>query len=110
MTGEPPPCLNSASAGELAQSDRPSGDPPELQVLALWWRGDCLCGVLEILRTPGGKRVRDAYAAGALLGASVRAWTSLASEHGRHLASEDLQIIAYGPPHAFGRAAQPSYI
>ena len=44
-----------------------------LQVLALWWRGDCLCGVLEVLQTPGGRRVRDTYAAGALLGASVHA-------------------------------------
>ena len=69
--------------------------PSKSQVLALWWRGDCLCGVLEVLHTPGGKRVRDTYAAGALLGASVRAWSSLASERGRHLASEDLKIIAY---------------
>lgn len=75
--------------------------PSVLQVLALWWRGDCLCGVLEILQTQGGKRIRDVYAEGELLGASVRAWTSLASEHGRHVASADLQIIAYAPARAF---------
>ena len=79
-----------------------------VQVLALWWRGDCLCGVLEVLPTPGGKRVRDAYAAGALLGASVRAWTSLASERGRHLASADLQIIAYARARALGTAFSPA--
>ena len=68
---------------------------PILQVLAVWWRGDCLCGVLEVLPTPEGERVRGIYAAGALLGASVRAWTSLASERGRHLVPEDLRILAY---------------
>lgn len=63
-------------------------------MLALWWCGTCLHGVLEVLPTPSGQRVRDLYEGGALLGASARTWTSLErAGDGCCVALEDLRII-----------------
>ncbi len=68
------------------------------QALALWWRGNCLYGVLEVLLTPSGQSVRELYEGGALLGASARAWTSLAcTGSGCCAALADLRIITCDP-------------
>ncbi len=67
-------------------------------MLALWWRGNCLYGVLEVLPTPSGHSVRELYEGGALLGASARAWTSLACAGGGCCAAlGDLRVIACDP-------------
>ena len=76
----------------------PNGSSGAAQVLALWWRGSCLYGVLEVLPTPSGHSVRELYEGGALLGASARAWTSLACAGGGCCAAlEDLRVIACDP-------------
>ena len=76
----------------------PTGSSGAAQVLALWWRGSCLYGVLEVLPTPSGHSVRELCEGGALLGASARAWTSLACAGGGCCAAlEDLRVIACDP-------------
>jgi len=67
-------------------------------VLALWWRGNCLYGVVEALLTPSGQSVRELYEGGALLGASARAWTSLAcADSGCCAVLADLRVIVCDP-------------
>ncbi len=74
------------------------GSSGAAQVLALWWRGNRLYGVLEVLRTPSGHSVRELCEEGALLGASARAWTSLVCAGGGCCAAlEDLRVIACDP-------------
>jgi len=52
----------------------------------------------EVLLTPSIQSVRELYEGGALLGASARAWTSLAySGSGCCAAFADLHIIACDP-------------
>ncbi len=78
------------------------------QVLALWWRGNCLYGVLEVLRTPSGYSVRELYEGGALLGASARAWTALACAGGGFcLTLADLRIFACEPDVLAGPQHRP---
>jgi hypothetical protein len=61
-------------------------------------RGNCLYGVVEVLLTPSGQSVRELYEGGALLGASARAWTSLAcADSGCCAALADLRIIVCDP-------------
>lgn len=65
-------------------------------MLALWWYGRGLYGVLEVLPTPAGDSVRDVYASGALLGASMRAWASLScAADSRSAVQDDLQLLGY---------------
>ena len=66
-------------------------------MLALWWRGNCLCGVLEVLLTLWPMRsraVRGRRSAGRI----ARAWASLARADGGCCAAlADLRIIACDP-------------
>lgn len=48
-----------------------------LQVLAVWWMGDALHGVVALLNTPAGQLAAQLLRDGHRLGASARCWTSL---------------------------------
>ena len=47
-----------------------------MQVLAIWWRGRDLMGLIQVLPTPAGKLVQQLYEAGGAVGASIRGWSS----------------------------------
>jgi hypothetical protein len=48
-----------------------------LQVLAVWWQGPALHGIMRLLETPAGRLAALLLADGQHLGASMRCWTSV---------------------------------
>ncbi|KAK9818008.1 hypothetical protein WJX72_005645 [[Myrmecia] bisecta] len=65
------------------------------QVLALWWRGDELYGIAEVLDTPAGRLARELYMRGYCFGASSRGWSSVAPEVDVKVVLDDLQLITF---------------
>ena len=65
-----------------------------VQVLALWWQGHALHGVLGLLDTPAGRLAAALLSSGQRLGASLRCWTSLQHESsGASVVLDDCQLI-----------------
>ncbi|GAX75735.1 hypothetical protein CEUSTIGMA_g3178.t1 [Chlamydomonas eustigma] len=67
------------------------------QVLEVWWRGDQLLGVIEILPTPSGLLLWELYSQGIKLGVSSRGWASLRSDSRTEtlIVDEDFDLITF---------------
>lgn len=68
------------------------------QVLAVWWAGDDLHGVIRLLGTHTGRQAAQLLSSGHRLGASARCWTSLEphAASGGHLVQSDCRLITCG--------------
>ncbi|EIE24298.1 hypothetical protein COCSUDRAFT_62800 [Coccomyxa subellipsoidea C-169] len=65
------------------------------QIMAVWWRGNQLHGLIRLLDTASGQRAAQQLAAGRQLGASLRSWTSLVPDarSGAHVIQDDMHLI-----------------
>ncbi len=48
-----------------------------MQILAIWWRGTALHGVIRLLDSEAGHKARSILVYTGRLGASMRCWSSL---------------------------------
>ena len=65
------------------------------QVLAMWWQGQALHGVVGLLDTPAGHAAAVLLSSGQRLGASLRCWTSLQRSQGSDasIVQDNCQLI-----------------
>ena len=69
--------------------------PSCMQIMAVWWRGDQLHGLIRLLDTASGRRAAQLLLAGQHLGASSRSWTSLVPDanSGTDIVQDDMHLI-----------------
>lgn len=65
------------------------------QVLQVWWHGDDLHGLVEVLDTPAGRLVRGLYCQGFMFGASSRGWSCTVPQQDYSVIADDFQLFAY---------------
>lgn len=66
----------------------------DLQVLQVWWHGDDLHGLVEVLDTPAGRLVRGLYCQGFMFGASSRGWSCTVPQADYSVIGDDFQLFA----------------
>lgn len=67
---------------------------PCMQILAIWWRGTALHGMIRLLDSEAGHKARGILVDTGRLGASTRCWSSLAvSNRGTASVHEDCRLI-----------------
>jgi len=66
-------------------------------VLKIWWKGDDLCGAVQILETPSGKILKELFKAGITLGISSRGLGSVKElrSEGTVEVQEDFELICW---------------
>jgi hypothetical protein len=66
-------------------------------VLKIWWKGDDLCGAVQILETPSGKILKELFKAGITLGISSRGLGSVKElrSEGVVEVQEDFELICW---------------
>lgn len=65
-------------------------------VTKLWWDGDDLCGLVEILGTPSGNILKELFRAGIRLGISSRGLGSVKESGGNTVeVQDDFELIAF---------------
>ena len=64
------------------------------QVLQVWWHGDDLHGLVEVLDTPAGRLVRGLYCQGFMFGASSRGWSCTVPQQDYSVIADDFQLFA----------------
>ncbi|KAL3144950.1 hypothetical protein ABBQ32_003456 [Trebouxia sp. C0010 RCD-2024] len=65
------------------------------QVLQVWWHGDDLHGLVEVLDTPAGRLVRGLYCQGFMFGASSRGWSCTVPQQDYSVIADDFQLFAF---------------
>ena len=65
-----------------------------VQVLQVWWHGDDLHGLIEVLDTPAGRLVRGLYCQGFMFGASSRGWSCTVPQEDYSVIGDDFQLFA----------------
>lgn len=94
---------------EFIQQHRALGelDHPESQIvnlnnvshniLKIWWKGDDLCGALQVLDTPTGKILKSLFSAGIRLGISSRGLGSVKELHHENImeVQPDFELICW---------------
>ncbi|BDA45994.1 probable prohead core protein protease [Coccomyxa sp. Obi] len=67
------------------------------QIMAVWWKGDELHGLIRLLDTASGRRAARLLEAGQHLGASSRSWTSLVpdADSGTDIVQDDMHLITF---------------
>ncbi|KAA6427410.1 MAG: hypothetical protein FRX49_02074 [Trebouxia sp. A1-2] len=65
------------------------------QVLQVWWHGDDLHGLVEVLDTPAGRLVRGLYCQGFMFGASSRGWSCTLPQEEYSVIGDDFQLFAF---------------
>jgi len=65
------------------------------QILAVWWKGGTLHGLIRLLNTEAGQHAKRLLCTGYKLGASSRCWTSLETDAaaGAATVQEDCTLI-----------------
>ena len=84
----------------LGELDHPESSVVNLNnvshnVLKMWWKGDDLCGAVQILDTPSGKILKSLFEAGITLGISSRGVGSVQNMGGNTVVQEDFQLICF---------------
>ena len=64
------------------------------QVLQVWWHGDDLHGLVEVLDTPAGRLVKGLYCQGFMFGASSRGWSCTVPQEDYSVIGDDFQLFA----------------
>ena len=65
-------------------------------VLKIWWKGDDLCGAVQILETPSGKILKELFKAGITLGISSRGMGSVKElGEGKVEVQDDFEIVCW---------------
>jgi len=86
------------SGGELDHPDSPVVNYKNLShvVRKIWWEGDNVMGLVEILNTPSGQIAREIIRSGLQLGVSSRALgTTMQNEDGFDQVNEDLDLVTW---------------
>ena len=93
------PVRESRALGEL---DHPESSVVNLNnvshnVLKMWWKGDDLCGAVQILETPAGKILKSLFDAGITLGISSRGLGSVKELYKESAVEvqEDFELICF---------------
>jgi hypothetical protein len=86
----------------LGELDHPESSVVNLNnvshnVLKIWWKGDDLCGAVQILETPSGKILKELFKAGITLGISSRGLGSVKElrSEGVVEVQEDFELICW---------------
>jgi hypothetical protein len=86
----------------LGELDHPESSVVNLNnvshnVLKIWWKGDDLCGAVQILETPSGKILKELFKAGITLGISSRGLGSVKElrSEGTVEVQEDFELICW---------------
>ncbi len=86
----------------LGELDHPESSVVNLNnvshnVLKIWWKGDDLCGAVQILETPSGKILKELFKAGITLGISSRGMGSVKElrSEGVVEVQEDFELICW---------------
>ncbi len=86
----------------LGELDHPESSVVNLNnvshnVLKIWWKGDDLCGAVQILETPSGKILKELFKAGITLGISSRGMGSVKElrSEGTVEVQEDFELICW---------------
>jgi hypothetical protein len=86
----------------LGELDHPESSVVNLNnvshnVLKIWWKGDDLCGAVQILETPSGKILKELFKAGITLGISSRGLGSVKElrNEGAVEVQEDFELICW---------------
>ena len=86
----------------LGELDHPESSVVNLNnvshnVLKIWWKGDDLLGVVQILDTPSGKILKELFKAGIILGISSRGLGSVKElrSEGTVEVQEDFELICW---------------
>ncbi len=89
------PVAMGESAGTLLCGSQAVMLPSCMQIMAVWWRGDQLHGLIRLLDTASGRRAAQLLLAGQHLGASSRSWTSLVPDanSGTDIVQDDMHLI-----------------
>ena len=66
-----------------------------MQIMAVWWKGNELHGLIRLLDTASGRRAARLLETGRHLGASSRSWTSLLPDasSGNDVVQDDMHLI-----------------
>ena len=86
----------------LGELDHPESSVVNLNnvshnVLKIWWKGDDLCGAVQILETPSGRILKELFKAGITLGISSRGLGSVKElrSEGVVEVQEDFELICW---------------
>ena len=74
-----------------------------MQIIALWWKGLALHGIVRLLATTAGQKARDLLEKGCRLGASARCWGSVEVTHGSGMQTvrNNCRLITWAPSSHF---------
>jgi len=84
----------------LGELDHPDSAIVNLQnvshnVKKMWWDGDSLMGMVEVLGTPAGNILKELFKAGITLGISSRGMGTTREHEGKTLVNDDFELVAF---------------